>query len=46
MYILTKKLVSNCIIFKNKYIEVVVSVAIDCKSMEIYAKSVSRQGKA
>ena len=45
MYILTKKLVPNCVIFKNKYIEKVVSVAVDCKSREIYGKSDSRKGK-
>ena len=28
------------------FIEMVISVAVDCKSMEIYGNSDSRQGKA
>ena len=43
----TKKLISNCIMFTNTHIiEMVISVAVDCKSMEIYGKRDSRQGKA
>ena len=30
----------------NLFIEMVISVAVDCKSMEMYDKSDSRQGKA
>ena len=30
----------------NIFIEMVISVAVDCKSMEMYGKSDSRQGKA
>ena len=45
-YILIKKLISNCITFTNVFIEMVISVAVDCKSMEIHGKSDSRQGKA
>ena len=42
-----KKLISNCIIFETnkKFIEMVISMAVYCKSMEIYGKSDSRQGK-